>query len=157
MQLSIFNLPALRRFSMGLNRTRTIDRFECIQAPRNKSCWWAQMDSNHRPHAYQACALTNWAMSPFLVEINGFEPLTPCLQGRCSSQLSYTPIPKTTIRSSVLPFPPGTLYKTNAPLFFGALSLHQLKMIEENKSSLNPVPVSTRILVNILLYVDDSP
>ena len=26
--------------------------------------WWAQMDLNHRPHAYQACALTNWAMSP---------------------------------------------------------------------------------------------
>ena len=26
--------------------------------------WWAQMESNHRPHAYQACALTNWAMSP---------------------------------------------------------------------------------------------
>ena len=22
------------------------------------SWWWAQMDSNHRPHAYQACALT---------------------------------------------------------------------------------------------------
>ena len=22
------------------------------------SAWWAQMDSNHRPHAYQACALT---------------------------------------------------------------------------------------------------
>ena len=21
-------------------------------------CWWAQVDSNHRPHAYQACALT---------------------------------------------------------------------------------------------------
>ena len=27
--------------------------------------WWAQMDSNHRPHAYQACALTTWAMRPF--------------------------------------------------------------------------------------------
>ena len=26
--------------------------------------WWAQMDSNHRPHAYQACALTTWAMRP---------------------------------------------------------------------------------------------
>ena len=26
--------------------------------------WWAQVDSNHRPHAYQACALTTWAMSP---------------------------------------------------------------------------------------------
>ena len=21
--------------------------------------WWAQVDSNHRPHAYQACALTS--------------------------------------------------------------------------------------------------
>ena len=190
MQLSIFNLPALRRFSMGLNRTRTIDQiglwkffnknfqprllrsrtlktankslrrtsscpllcwwaqmdsnhrpislrdfFEISKAfgrfsffePTNKPpcttsshplfCWWAQMDSNHRPHAYQACALTNWAMSPFLVEINGFEPLTPCLQGRCSSQLSYTPIPKTTIRSSVLPCPPGTLTKQMLRLY----------------------------------------
>ena len=26
--------------------------------------WWAQMESNHRPHAYQACALTSWAISP---------------------------------------------------------------------------------------------
>ena len=25
---------------------------------KKKSEWWAQMDSNHRPHAYQACALT---------------------------------------------------------------------------------------------------
>ena len=23
-----------------------------------KRSWWAQVDSNHRPHAYQACALT---------------------------------------------------------------------------------------------------
>ncbi len=23
-----------------------------------KKAWWAQVDSNHRPHAYQACALT---------------------------------------------------------------------------------------------------
>ena len=27
-----------------------------------------------------------------LVEVNGVEPMTPCLQSRCSSQLSYTPI-----------------------------------------------------------------
>ena len=26
---------------------------------------WAWVDSNHRPHAYQACALTGWAISPF--------------------------------------------------------------------------------------------
>ena len=24
-----------------------------------KLYWWAQVDSNHRPHAYQACALTS--------------------------------------------------------------------------------------------------
>ena len=27
--------------------------------------WWAQMESNHRPHAYQACAPTILAMSPY--------------------------------------------------------------------------------------------
>ena len=26
--------------------------------------WWAWMYSNHRPHAYQACALTTWATGP---------------------------------------------------------------------------------------------
>ena len=60
--------------------------------------WWAQMDSNHRPHAYQACALTSWAMSPFfkpikvLVEASGIEPLTPCLQGRCSTSWAMPPL-----------------------------------------------------------------
>ena len=29
--------------------------------------WWAEVDSNHRPHAYQACALTCWAISPYYV------------------------------------------------------------------------------------------
>ena len=56
--------------------------------------WWAQVDSNHRPCAYQAHALTTWAMSPFLctlVEMKGFEPLTPCLQGRCSPNWATPP------------------------------------------------------------------
>ena len=26
--------------------------------------WWAKVDSNHRPHDYQSCALTSWAISP---------------------------------------------------------------------------------------------
>ena len=56
--------------------------------------WWAQMDSDHRPHAYQACALTSWAMSPYLVEVIGFEPMTPCLQGRCSTSWAIPPFPK---------------------------------------------------------------
>ena len=33
----------------------------------------------------------NDTRSFLLVEIIGFEPMTPCLQGRCSSQLSHTP------------------------------------------------------------------
>ena len=78
--------------------------------------WWAQMDSNHRPHAYQACALTSWAMSPRprkplrpahhfgcilrpqqgrLVEVSGIEPLTPCLQGRCSTSWAIPPKKRT--------------------------------------------------------------
>ena len=83
--------------------------------------WWAQVDSNHRPRAYQARALTTWAMSPLsyfrcisslspfvflpfevnltlygcrlcrLVEMMGFEPMTPCLQGRCSPNWATPP------------------------------------------------------------------
>ena len=32
---------------------------------------WAQVDSNHRPHAYQACALTGWAIGPCRVSLMG--------------------------------------------------------------------------------------
>ena len=64
--------------------------------------WWAQVGSNHRPRAYQARALACWAMSPCLclesrslfplVEMKGFEPLTPCLQGRCSPSWATPPL-----------------------------------------------------------------
>ena len=83
--------------------------------------WWAQVESNHRPHAYQACALTFWAMSPCYLHnhrksprffnrwsgVLSFEPrfgfstdggdegirtLDPLLAGQVLSQLSYTPI-----------------------------------------------------------------
>ena len=33
----------------------------CMRKEENRKTteiWWAQVDSNHRPHAYQACALT---------------------------------------------------------------------------------------------------
>ena len=64
---------------------------------------WAQVDSNHRPRAYQARALTCWAMSPCfgrtccfyspyrVLEMMGFEPMTPCLQGRCSPNWATPP------------------------------------------------------------------
>ena len=68
--------------------------------------WWAQVDSNHRPHAYQACALTSWAMSPFLVfgfSHLSFQPfgcggdeqnrtVDPLLARQVLSQLSYAPV-----------------------------------------------------------------
>ena len=29
--------------------------------------WWAKMDSNHRPHDYQSCALASWAIGPYWI------------------------------------------------------------------------------------------
>ena len=61
------------------------------------SFWWVLMDSNHRPLRYQHSALTNWAKDPiglhqFLVEDDGIEPTTPCLQSRCSPSWANPPI-----------------------------------------------------------------
>ena len=38
--------------------------------------------------SFQICLSIMSMTSPFVVEDNGFEPMTPCVQGRCSSQLS---------------------------------------------------------------------
>ena len=38
--------------------------FLCLLSCSQESKWWAWEDSNLRPHAYQACALTTWATSP---------------------------------------------------------------------------------------------
>ena len=43
-----------------------------------KKMWWAEVDSNHRPHAYQACALTCWAISPYFV----FSNIVWCLKSK---------------------------------------------------------------------------
>ena len=34
--------------------------------------WWAKMDSNHRPHDYQSCALASWAIGPYLASTQLF-------------------------------------------------------------------------------------
>ena len=64
--------------------------------------WWVLMDSNHRPLRYQHSALTNWAKDPFfaqsirllhsVVEDDGIEPTTPCLQSRCSPSWANPPL-----------------------------------------------------------------
>ena len=46
--------------------TLLILTFIIINKRLKLTIWWAQMESNHRPHAYQACALTIWAMSPYI-------------------------------------------------------------------------------------------
>ena len=37
-----------------------------VQCTDFHPCDWAWEDSNFRPHAYQACALTGWATSPWI-------------------------------------------------------------------------------------------
>ena len=55
--------------------------------------WWAQVDSNHRPHAYQACALTELSYEP--ISSGGDERNRTAgllLARQALSQLSYTPV-----------------------------------------------------------------
>ena len=61
---SIFKLlrGLLYRF-FSLQLIGAASRFNLLQkfvanCPQLPAAWWAQVDSNHRPHAYQACALT---------------------------------------------------------------------------------------------------
>ena len=112
--------PNILRRSGGNKWTRTTDikmlMWVRLLFPEHLTMfWWEQVDSNHRPHAYQACALTSWAMFPYklfcssvpkvesaslwainsyqllVVEVSGIEPLTPCLQGRCSPSWAIPP------------------------------------------------------------------
>ena len=65
--------------------------------------WWAKVDSNHRPHDYQSCALTSWAIGPSYRSdsvsychclCGGDEEdrtPDPLLARQVLSQLSYTP------------------------------------------------------------------
>ena len=39
--------------------------------------WWAKMDSNHRPHDYQSCALASWAIGPYQLHFL-FRYIFPC-------------------------------------------------------------------------------
>jgi hypothetical protein len=62
----------MQGFSGGGERVRTDDLLRARQAlsqlsytpEKNGPNWWAWMDLNHRPHAYQACALTELSYRP---------------------------------------------------------------------------------------------
>ena len=64
--------PLMQCFPGGGERVRTDDLLRARQAlsqlsytPEKRPLkWWAWMDLNHRPHAYQACALTKLSYRP---------------------------------------------------------------------------------------------
>ena len=76
-------------FSCGSERDRTDDLLNANQALSqlsygpmfctdtlhydcSRAIVWARVDLNHRPHAYQACALTSWATGPWFYLIYQF-------------------------------------------------------------------------------------
>ena len=69
---------------------------------------WAQVDSNHRPHAYQACALTSWAMSPQwrIRDSNSWPPA--CKAGALPTELRPHIFDESS--SACCAFRPSTLY-----------------------------------------------
>ena len=63
---------------------------------------------------------------PIMVEVIGFEPMTPCLQGRCSTSWAIPPT-----------FAPR---KINAPPFLSEATF----LLKTNKKETNSISVSTR-------------
>ena len=46
---------------------RILDFFNDPKSMIQNSRWWAWMELNHRPHAYQACALTELSYRPSVI------------------------------------------------------------------------------------------
>ena len=92
----------IRKFDQGTNLEKSLREVSSQSLLSGIKFWWAWEDSNLRPYAYQAYALTTWATSPCvigrrlfivlrpMVEMRRIELLTPCLR-QVLSQLSYTP------------------------------------------------------------------
>ena len=57
-------------------------RIVVLVEPRN---WWVWVDSNHRPHPYQGCALTSWATDPY----KQLRPNSKTLKTNCVDTLKY--------------------------------------------------------------------
>ena len=96
--------------------------------------WSVWMDSNHRPRAYQARALTTWATNRYSVfwffpsfsarvvclsagGDDGIRTHDPLLAGQVLSQLSYTPIPRALFFSRIVPVPENWTTKDLYPAF----------------------------------------
>ena len=54
------------RFSRALHSTNNLSFSILHSCIMHEQSWWAKVDSNHRPHDYQSCALASWAIGPSL-------------------------------------------------------------------------------------------
>ena len=89
---------------------------------QKKRKWWAQMDSNHRPHAYQACALTTWAMRPVWWRWGGSNSWPPaCKAGALPAELHPHCLTSSLFN---LPLFPVSSKLNNVFLYFPTLPSH---------------------------------
>ena len=64
LRIYLFKLNARLRLCFSSQiKTRFAGLLICLDMTFLK--WWAKMDSNHRPHDYQSCALASWAIGPY--------------------------------------------------------------------------------------------
>ena len=61
-----------------------------VQSQLLRSCWWAWEDSNLRPYAYQAYALTTWATSPCCQGVGRWKLPPPKLSSRPQATLKFS-------------------------------------------------------------------
>ena len=83
--LSFFFSPSLDRLPNPCGLGCSILKFDCSLFSRISSSLGFGFDASA---SFQICLSIMSMTSPLVVEDNGFEPMTPCVQGRCSSQLS---------------------------------------------------------------------
>ena len=76
----------MKLFSSNLSKLMRINRLQGFYQPVLSIISW-----NFEDIANKKKAFPELERLCLLVEIVGVEPTTPCLQSRCSSQLSYTP------------------------------------------------------------------
>ena len=80
---------------VGLYALRACNRSVLTPAPFcpnfSLKSWWAKMDSNHRPHDYQSCALASWAIGPYQLHIC-LGTFANCQLSTVNCQLSLCPL-----------------------------------------------------------------
>jgi hypothetical protein len=91
---------------------------------------WLTAERTADPGTGRGLAIPNKYGMPMIlaVELRGFEPRTPCLQSRCSSQLSYSP---------------GVFPNVRAPVGLGGVEppTSRLSGVRSNHLSYKPSPV----------------